>query len=219
MTMRTKTSFRLRRLCRGSGLGLSLVVAMALAAACRGQKSSQPPLHPNLNMDFQSSLKTQEATALFPDGRAMRPEVPGTIARGRFTAVPEFHTGKTQSGGDFVREIPMPLTSELLDRGQERFGIYCTPCHGGAGYADGLVTQRGGMKPPSLYEDRLMTMASGQIFAAMSQGVRGNMPSYANKLDETDMWAVVAYVRALQLSQTAPLEAVPDDIARAKGWK
>ena len=204
-----------------SGLRQGWVTVLGLTGlflvGCQGQKSSKPPVHPNLNMDFQSSLKTQEATALFPDGRAMRPEIPGTIARGRFTAVPEFHTGKT--GDTFVRELPMPLTAELIERGQERYGIYCTPCHGGAGYADGLVTKRGGMKPPSFYEDRLLAMPAGQIFEAMSKGVRGNMPSYASKMSESDRWAVVAYVRALQLSQTANLEAVPDDVARSKGWK
>jgi mono/diheme cytochrome c family protein len=186
-------------------------------ASCRGGKSSNPPIHPNLNMDFQYHLKAQEATTLFPDGRAMRPEIPGTIATDRYTAIPEFHTGRVGEG--YVNELPMPLTAELLDRGQERYGIYCTPCHGGAGYSDGLVTQRGGMRPPSFYEDRLIAMPVGQIFESISKGVRGNMPAYGNKMNETDMWAVVAYVRALQLSQSAPLEAVPDDVARAKGWK
>jgi mono/diheme cytochrome c family protein len=198
--------------------GLFLTVAgAALSAGCQGQKSSKPPVHLNLNMDFQSSLKSQEETELFADGRAMRPQVAGTIPRSEVVGSEEFRTGK--KGDTFVPDIPSQLSRELVDRGQDRYAIYCTPCHGGAGYADGLVTKRGGMKPPSFHEDRLVSMPAGQMFEAMSKGVRGNMPSYANKLTVADRWAVVSYVRALQISQNTGLENVPEDIARSKGWK
>jgi mono/diheme cytochrome c family protein len=205
---------------RSLALKCSLYMTLAgsaLSAGCQGQKSSNPPIHPNLNMDFQSSLKSQEETELFADGRAMRPQVAGTIPRSEVVGSEEFRTGK--KGDTFVPDIPSQLSRELLDRGQDRYAIYCTPCHGGAGYADGLVVKRGGMKPPSFHEDRLVTMPAGQIYEAMSKGVRGNMPSYANKLTVADRWAVVAYVRALQISQSTGLENVPEDVARSKGWK
>ena len=213
MRLDFKTSRSLALKC---SLYLTLVGA-AFSAGCQGQKSSKPPIHPNLNMDFQSSLKSQEETELFADGRAMRPQVAGTIPRSEVVGSEEFRTGK--KGAAFVPDIPSQLSRELLDRGQDRYAIYCTPCHGGAGYADGLVIKRGGMKPPSFHEDRLVTMPAGQIYEAMSKGVRGNMPSYANKLTVADRWAVVAYVRALQISQSTGLENVPEDVARSKGWK
>lgn len=194
-----------------------IVAGAVFGASCQGQKSSKPPIHFNLNMDFQSSLKAQEETELFADGRAMRPQVPGTLPRNEVVGTEEFRTGK--SSGAHVPDIPEPLTRELIDRGQDRYAIYCTPCHGGAGYGDGLVSKRGGAKPPSFHEDRLLSMPSGQIFEAMSKGVRGNMPSYANKLEVADRWAVVAYLRALQISQSTGLENVPEDVARSKGWK
>ena len=203
---------------RTRSLVLSFCAASAaFSASCQGQKSSRPPIHYNLNMDFQSSLKTQEETDLFADGLAMRPQVAGTVPRNEVVGSEEFRTGKT--GDTFVPDIPAQLSRELIDRGQDRYEIYCTPCHGGAGYADGLVTKRGGMKPPSFHEDRLVSMPAGQIYEAMAKGVRGNMPSYANKLTTSDRWAVVAYVRALQISQSTDLENVPEDVARSKGWK
>ncbi len=205
-----------RRLPLSWSLCLTLAGA-AFSAGCQGQKSSKPPVHLNLNMDFQSSMKSQEETELFADGRAMRPQVAGTLPRSELVSTDEFRTGKT--GDAYVPDIPSELSRELIDRGQDRYAIYCTPCHGGAGYADGLITKRGGMKPPSFHEDRLVTMPAGQIYEAMSKGVRGNMPSYANKLTVADRWAVVSYVRALQISQSTGLENVPEDIARSKGWK
>lgn len=205
----------LRETARWGATGLA-AFCLSFAGGCRGQKSKSPPIHPNLNMDFQTSLKTQEEAPFFEDGRAMRPEVLGTVARGSLVGSAEFRTGKL--GEDYLVESPVPVTQALLSRGQDRYSIYCTPCHGGAGYGDGIVTKRGNVPPPNFHDQRLREMPVGQIYEAIAQGVR-NMPSYGYRIDTGDRWAVVAYVRALQLSQNATVEDVPAEISREKGWK
>lgn len=198
---------------------LGTVVCLAvLAMGCRGQKSDVPPIHPNLNMDFQTSMKTQEESTFFADGRAMRPKVAGTVARGSLVGTEEFRTGKLAGTDEFVTETPIRVSAQVLERGRDRYGIYCAPCHGGAGYADGIITQRGNLPPPSFHDARLIEMPEGQYYEAIVNGVRGNMPSYANRLSVDDRWAVIAYIRALQLSQSAELEDVPSDIRSEKGW-
>jgi mono/diheme cytochrome c family protein len=205
----------LRKTAQWTGVGLA-VSSLSIAGGCRGQKSKSPPIHPNLNMDFQTSLKAQEEAPFFEDGRAMRPDVLGTVARGSLNGSAEFRTGR--SGEDYVTESPVPITQALLARGKERYGIYCTPCHGGAGYADGIVTTRGNVPPPSFHDPRLREMPVGQIYEAIEKGVR-NMPAYGYRIEGTDRWAIVAYVRALQLSQSASVDDVPAEISREKGWK
>ena len=192
------------------------IVFLVASVACRGQKSDNPPIHPNLNMDFQYHLKAQEGDNFFGDKRAMRPSVPGTVARGSLGGTLEMRTG--MAGEEYLVDSPVVVTQELLLRGQERYEIYCTPCHGSAGYADGIATKRGNLPPPSFHDERLIEMPAGQIYESIWKGVRGNMPSYANRIGLRDRWAVVAYVRALQLSQNAKLEDVPADVSRDKGW-
>lgn len=165
------------------------------------------------DMDKQAKFKSQEANPFFADGRAARTEPAGTVARGALMADAAFSRGRAD--GDWVTEFPLTVDEALVARGQQRFAIYCAPCHGLAGYGDGMVNQRalalgeGGWTPASSFHTEVVRdRPVGHIYNTITQGIR-NMPAYGPQLDERDRWAVVAYVRALQLSQNAGLEDVP----------
>jgi len=130
-----------------------------------------------------------------------RPLVEGTVARGTLQDDAAFFTGK--SGAVAVDALPFPLTAEVLDRGEQRYNIYCTPCHGLAGNGDGMIVQRGFRQPPSYHIDRLRTAPIGYFYDVMTNGF-GAMPDYRAQIAPRDRWAIAAYVRALQLSQHAP---------------
>lgn len=192
----------------------SIVLLAALAFAsvgCRGKVSSKPPVHPVLNMDFQKKFEAQEANAFFADDRAMRPLVPGTIARGFLREDAALNLGKTESGA-LVKKIPIPVTDELMARGQNRFDIFCTPCHGYAGDGKGIIsTGNYGMVPaPTYHDDRLRNIEDGHFFDVITNGIR-TMPSYGYQIAPEDRWAIVAYIRALQRSQNASAQDVPAD--------
>lgn len=157
-------------------------------------------------MHDQPKYKPEGVSAFFPDGRASRPLVAGTVAQGHLEDDGPFHTGK--SGAAYVREVPMPVTRELLARGQERYDIYCSVCHDRVGRGRGIIVQRGFKTPPSLHEDRLRQQADGYLFEVISKGF-GVMPDYAQQVRAADRWAIVAYVRALQLSQGAVVTDLP----------
>lgn len=196
---------------RLSLLALTLVVALG---GCRGMKSDQPPIHPNLNMDFVQRFEAQEANPLFEDGAAMRTPVAGTVARGQLKTTDNapFEYGRTADGA-YVAEIPVPVTADLLERGQERFNIYCTVCHGYAGDGRGIVAvgnggQGYGFAVPSYHTDALRARPDGYIYDVIQNGVN-TMPSYGHEIAPDDRWAVVAYIRALQRSQNASSADVP----------
>jgi mono/diheme cytochrome c family protein len=205
------------RLKRMNKLTLAVLLAgTVLLAGCRGMISEKPPVHPNLNMDFQEKFQAQEANPFFADGRAMRPPVPGTVARGLLKEDTRFYLGRTETG-EYLAEMPVPVTRELLMRGRERYNIYCTVCHGGAGDGQGIImtgqssaTGQGyGYTPaPSYHIDRLREVGDGYMYDVITNGVR-NMPGYAQQISVLDRWAIVAYVRALQLSQNAGEDDVP----------
>jgi mono/diheme cytochrome c family protein len=196
----------------------ALSAAIALTA-CQGQPSEQPPIHPNLNMDFQTKYRPQKENEFFADGRAMRQPVAGTVAQGNLKEDSALHLGK--NGDAFVTKNPVKVSLSVVERGQERYDIYCAVCHGKTGQGNGIVVQRnaGMLKPPSFHDERIVSMPDGQIYDAIINGVRGNMPSYSYAIPVEDRWAIVAYMRALQLSRRASLNEVPSDIASAKGWK
>jgi hypothetical protein len=200
------------------GLCAAAVTLVALSG-CQGQPSENPPIHPNLNMDFQTKYRPQKENKFFEDGRAMRVPVAGTIAKGQLKEDTALHFGK--SGDTFVSKIPMNISLAFVERGQERYNIYCAVCHGKTGQGNGIVIQRnvGMLKPPSFNEDRPVNMPAGQIYDSIINGVRGNMPSYAYAIPLEDRWAIVAYVQALQLSQRGSIDNVPSDLATSKGWK
>ncbi len=194
------------------------VVAGCLAG-CRGGSSSEPPVHLNLNMDHQHYFEAQEENPFFEDRRAMRPQVPGTVAREQLHEDEHLYRGRM--GGVFSDQIPVPVDKTLLQRGQARFEIFCAPCHDRAGTGQGLVAKRGvkqGMiAPPDFHGSRVRAMPVGQIFDAISNGARA-MPSYSKQIGLRDRWAIVAYLRVLQASHNTPIGQVPADIAEQKGW-
>ncbi|MEY2987089.1 MAG: hypothetical protein RJB13_610 [Pseudomonadota bacterium] len=170
-------------------------------------------------MDFQTKYRPQKENTFFADGRAMRQPVAGTVAQGGLKEDSKLHLGK--EGETFVSSNPLPISLGFVERGQERYDIYCAVCHGKTGVGNGIVIKRnaGMLQPPSFHDERIVQMPEGQIYDAIINGVRGNMPSYAYAIPVEDRWAIVAYIRALQLSRSATLDQVPSDIAAEKGWK
>lgn len=195
-----------------------LLALAALAVAfggCRGMTSEAPPIHPNLNMDYVQRFEAQEANPFFADGAAMRTPVAGTVARGQLktTANAPFEYGRTADGA-LVDEIPIEVTPSLLERGQERYNIYCTVCHGYAGDGRGIVAVGNGglgygFQVPSYHTDVLRNQTDGHIYDVIQNGIN-TMPSYGHEMAPADRWAVVAYVRALQRSQAASAADVPE---------
>ena len=168
-----------------SGIGLLGILALA---GCRQDMHDQPRFKPLAKSDFYADL------------RSARTPVDGTVARGQLQEDVYFYTGKMgENPGDYM---PFPVTQEVLDRGRERFDIYCTPCHSRMGDGNGMIVQRGFQRPPSYHTDRLRKAPLGYFFEVMTEGF-GAMPSYAEQIPPRDRWCIVAYIRALQLSQNA----------------
>lgn len=178
-----------------------LLFAVLILASCRGQISDKPPIHPQQNMYFQERFNAQEENPFFEDGRAMRMPVEGTVARGQLREDHVLYQGLDETG-EFVAENPLPVTSELLYRGQDRYDIYCSVCHGGTGDGQGIIMagQFGFVPAPTFHQDRLREVPDGEVYSAIANGVR-TMPSYATQVRPNDRWAIVAYIRALQQSQ------------------
>jgi len=173
---------------------LVLLAAAALLGACRQDMHDQPKYKPYRGSDF------------FGDARSDRPQVEDTVARGHLRDNDEMYVGKT--GTAFASRFPMPVTAEVLKRGQQRFSIYCTPCHGQTGKGNGYVVQRGYRTPPSFHIDRLRAQPAGYFYDVITNGF-GAMPDYSAQVDVADRWAIVAYVRALQLSENVKVTEIP----------
>jgi mono/diheme cytochrome c family protein len=166
----------------------------------------------------QPRYDAQERGAFFDDGRAMRSRVPGTVAR-EMEANLEHTTGRDAQGDGWVREVPRQIVREaggmeqLVRRGQDRYGIHCAPCHGLSGHGDGMVARRAqelgaaALMPPTLHNSRLRHVPDGQIYATITNGIR-NMPAYRHNVPLEDRWAIVSYVRALQMSQHSGKQAM-----------
>ena len=179
----------------GRVLASCLVIAMSVVlAGCRQDMHDQP------------KYKPLRAAAFFRDGSSARPLVEGTIARGALQEDEAFFTGK--SGGAPVAEMPFPVDERVLARGQERYNIYCTPCHDATGNGRGMVVQRGYRPPPPFSEPRLRSAAPGHFFDVMTNGF-GAMPDYRAQITPRDRWTIVAYIRALQLARGASPSDVP----------
>ncbi len=186
-------------------VGLSL-----MSFGCRGNKSDVPPVHPNLNMDFQQRYEAQSKNEWFADQAAMRPAVEGTVARGFLRADASLHQGRG-ADGRLIDALPagIELNDELLTRGEDRYAIYCTPCHANSGYGDGVVARRGLLvAPPSYQEPRLRAMPLGYLYDVITNG-KGTMKPYAAQLNVEDRWAVAAWVRVLQASHRADIAEIP----------
>ena len=150
--------------------------------------------------------KPLQTTPFFDDQRLARAPAAGTVARGQLRADEAFYTGKV--GNNLVDRLPVPLTMDLLKHGQERFTIFCSPCHGRLGNGEGMVVKRGFRPPPSYHIDRLREAPIGHFFDVMTNGF-GIMPEYAEQVPPEDRWAIAAYIRALQLSQNARVADLP----------
>jgi mono/diheme cytochrome c family protein len=170
------------------------VLALLLTAGCRQDMHDQP------------KYKPLKSSTFFEDGRTSRPLVADTVARGHLDDDALLYTGK--AGAAFGTEFPFAITGDVLVRGQERFNIYCSPCHDRSGGGNGMIVRRGYRRPPSFHIDRLRAAPAGYFFDVITHGF-GVMPDYSSQVPVSDRWAIVAYVRALQLSQHATLSDVP----------
>jgi mono/diheme cytochrome c family protein len=157
--------------------------------------------------DQPKYIPLRQAT-LFPDERSARPVIAGTVARGQLREDTLLYTGKVNGADAAV--FPFPIDERTLRRGQERYDIFCAPCHARTGEGDGMVVRRGYRRPPSLHDDRLRSAPSGHFFDVITNGF-GAMPDYAVQVKAEDRWAITAYIRVLQLSAHATLDDVPAD--------
>jgi cytochrome c len=166
-----------------------------LSAGCRQDMHIQPKYEP------------LDPSSFFADGRSARQPVPGTVARGELRTNEAMYSGKVN--GVPVSSFPFPITRQDLERGRERYNIYCSPCHDYPGSGHGMVVQRGFPPPPSYHMDRLRNAPVGHFFDVMTNGY-GTMYSYASRVSVKDRWRIAAYIRALQLSEHATLNDVPE---------
>jgi len=173
----------------------SLLALLTLLSACRIDMHVQPRVNPLARSDF------------FPDQRGARPLVEGTVARGQLREDTYFYTGKNGNNpGDYM---PFPVTKEVLERGRERYNIFCAPCHSRIGDGNGFIPSRGfALKPPTFHKPRWQKAPLGEFYDVITHG-SGIMPDYASQIPPQDRWNIVAYIRALQLSQNATMADVP----------
>ncbi len=167
---------------------LCCVSCLPFVGGCRQDMHNQPKYRP------------LRASALFPDGSSARVPVEGTVARGTLQTDEAFFTGKVAT--QLVTELPFAVDEQVLNRGEQRYNIYCAPCHDRTGSGNGMVVQRGYRQPPSMHIDRLREVQAGHFFDVMTNGF-GAMYSYADRISVEDRWNIAAYVQALQLSQNA----------------
>ena len=175
----------------------AVLLAAAALVGCRQDMHDQPKYIPLRPSEF------------FEDGRSERPSIDGTVARGHLNDDTAYYTGKGPDGKP-VDTFPFPVTKEIVARGQERFNVYCAPCHDRTGSGEGMIVKRGYAKPPSYHIDRLRQAPDGHFYDVITSGF-GAMPDYASQIPPRDRWAIVAYIRALQLSQNATVNDVPAD--------
>jgi mono/diheme cytochrome c family protein len=178
---------------RGATVLLLLSVSLA-GSGCRQDLHDQPKYIPLRESTF------------FSDARSARSPVEGTVARGHLNDDELTYTGKVN--GQDAAVFPAPVNAATMARGRERFNIYCSPCHGRTGQGDGMIVQRGYRRPPSFLQDRLLAAPVGHFFDVITNGF-GAMPDYAAQIRADDRWAIIAYLRALQLSGHAMLADVP----------
>ena len=191
-------------------------VPLVMILRARQVKSDKPRIHIVQDMDNQPKLGPQARNRLFADRRAMRPPVEGTVAQGELREDDGLNRGVV--GEAWIEQFPLPVTEQLLRRGRERYDIYCSPCHGLAGYGDGMVAKRadalqeGTWTPPaSLHSELVRGRPVGHLYNSITNGIR-NMPAYGPQITVEDRWAIVAYERALQRSQSATVEDVPPEL-------
>lgn len=174
-----------------------IMLSTCFVSGCRQDMHNEPKMIPGRKSTF------------FADGRSERQQVPGTIARGEYVGDAYLNTGL--ENGTEGKEMPYPVTWAVLKRGQERFNVYCSPCHSRVGNGKGEIVARGFSAAGNLQSTRLREAPLGHYFFVMTHGY-GSMPDYSAEITPEDRWAVAAYIRALQLSQSAPREDVPNGV-------
>jgi len=205
-----------------------LVVLTLSVMGFRGLRSSRPPIELFPDMDRQAKYKPQTGSKFFADGRSDRPIPAGTVPFGRevvekrdsngqayfadpaFLRADDFRYAGKAADGTFARGFPVEVTQDFIKHGRNRYTIYCAPCHGALGDGNGITKSYGMVATPSYHDDRLRTMAEGEIFNTITNG-KNTMLSYGDKLSPDERWAVIAYVRALQRAQHATIDDVPAD--------
>ncbi|HSM58584.1 MAG TPA: cytochrome c [Candidatus Sulfomarinibacteraceae bacterium] len=183
----------------GKRLVLAVMFLLLLLAGCQAGLGDQPQVQPF------------EPNRFFTQSQSARPIPDNAVPRQRELEPEWLETGRVNN--ELVATIPAPLSEDLLRRGQEQYRIYCAPCHGESGYGDGMVVRRGFPAPASLHEQRLRQAPAGYYFEVISSG-QGDMFSYASRVAPRDRWAIVAYIRALQVSQGADVEQLPEEDRR-----
>lgn len=224
---RQKVKVRIKARSQFRAIAFGLCVFTFALSGCRQDMHDQPKYRPQRPIDQIGTIN---------DGTSARPQVEGTVARDQLRDDVEFYTGKlrnfqalasaqpqpavSQSANPqaaentalgyqgFVSEVPMPITAADLDRGQERFNIYCSVCHGRLGDGSGMIVKRGFRRPPSFHDERLRNAPVGYFFDVETNGF-GAMPDYASQIPPEDRWRIISYIRALQLSQRATVADVP----------
>lgn len=201
---------------------LFVVVAVVSILGFRSDRFRQPPIWVFPDMDIQAKYKPQGENEFFPDQRNDRPPVPGAVMRGyqwdvkqvfegdyayAKAANPALFTGKNEDG-DWLRGFPVEVTYDMVQLGQQKFTVFCQPCHGRVGDGNGITKQYGMAATPTYHDARLRDMPEGEIFNTITHG-KNLMGAYGMKLSPEERWAVIAYVRALQLSQNATVADVP----------
>ena len=185
---------------------LALASVVALSGCARGCTSSRPPIHLNPSMDNQPKVLPQTASTFFYDGASMRQPVPGTVPIGGLKEDTAFFTGKG-ADGQFVATIPVTVNEALLERGRQRYAIYCQPCHDARGDGKGILFQRG-IPTASFHQEHILKYPDGQIFNVVTNG-QGLMAGYRWPIPPADRWAIVAYVRELERRRLASATAAP----------
>ena len=188
-----------------------LLLSIFFLSGCfRGAKFEEPPIHLNPNMDNQQKYRSLEESYFFEDGSTMRTPIEGTIARGQYDENASRLTGKNEDGS-YLANNPVALSAEVLDRGEERFNIYCIVCHSQVGNGKGIITQYDyPVIPANLHDERIRTQPDGEMYNTIRYGLR-SMPAYGYQIEADDVWSIVHYVRALQRSQNATFEDLPQD--------
>ena len=176
--------------------GAALVIVGLTLVGCRQDMHDAPRYNP------------LRASVFFANGSSARPLLANTVARGQLREDRHLYEGIVD--GKPAETFPFPITDEVMRRGQERYTVFCTPCHGRTGEGNGMIVERGFRKPPSYHEDRLRNAPVGYFFDVMTHGF-GAMQDYASQLPVADRWAIAAYIRALQFSQRAVVDDVPAD--------
>lgn len=195
------------------------VAALLTVVGCRGNSSELPPVHLQQNMDFQERGEAQERSDFFADGRVMRLPVEGTVAVGHLKEDDHLWRGRLPNG-QLADALPagIELNQQLLDRGQERYNIYCQPCHGETGHGNGPVTRRGGgfaVAPANLVQQRFLPAPLGYFYEVATNG-KGSMLGYKAQIPVEDRWAIAVWVRTLQVASKGTEDEVPQDVAAGR---